>query len=837
MRASPKVMLERPVLRAKLEAALREHRLVFVQAPPGYGKSTAISDALAYVRQTVVRYDAAPWDVESFIEPLVAAVRTSRPEFGRRALALAEAGADPGRIGSAFAADLGHLSLETLIVVEDAHLLGAGFGAFIDGLFRDPPDTVTWLLSSRRPAQFSLANLLLRDLVAVFSSDDLRFDRADLEALAAHFGSDVASERLDELARRTEGWPAGVVLSLRTDCAPVAITGGSYEAAAAFLVEQLLDTFAADELVAVEQMAVYDVIDDRIVDAAPDPPATREALNRLEQRGAMIARLADGAIRVHPMLRDVIVQRVARRSGSATIGHLHACAARLYAEIGNVAAALFHLEATNEVGATHDILLRHGTEAIERGHGERVARLAARLNAAGHMDPGLVAYLDGWRAKQRGDDRARERFAGAASHGGPLAFSAQVEMIEHDLAHGRAVSQADIDGLRATADTFGATARAAAEIRAGWHAALNGRFGDALRSADDAMKVDMPMLRQSAAPLRAYALTVLGRFAEAEHELAALLERLHDTDSLGLRSRMLVWSARLALLRGDTRGAFADAAEARRTGTGLIAPSEMAALYVALAESATHIGDAATAGEAVAGVVESAEAAWYEHDRKRFPALASLHGARGIFLREGAPAALRAAERGMQHEVPPVQRAMLLTDATWYAHLAGDTAAARLAEACSAVASATPADAADAAGLNAAAGGLAALRGRAGLQAPAPAVSFGAFTALAAGLDELERRGPRFETRLVAWAERATADTVDPVTQKEQLTRREAEILELLALGLTNKEIAQRLVLGTRTVETHVARILGKLGVNSRSRAIAAHIRKSTDAPAGAQLL
>ena len=55
----------------------------------------------------------------------------------------------------------------------------------------------------------------------------------------------------------------------------------------------------------------------------------------------------------------------------------------------------------------------------------------------------------------------------------------------------------------------------------------------------------------------------------------------------------------------------------------------------------------------------------------------------------------------------------------------------------------------------------------------------------------------------------------------EALTPREAEILALLASGLTNREIAQRLVLSARTVETHVARITAKLGVSSRARAVA----------------
>ena len=45
-----------------------------------------------------------------------------------------------------------------------------------------------------------------------------------------------------------------------------------------------------------------------------------------------------------------------------------------------------------------------------------------------------------------------------------------------------------------------------------------------------------------------------------------------------------------------------------------------------------------------------------------------------------------------------------------------------------------------------------------------------------------------------------------------RLTRRELEIAGLLAEGLSNKEIAARLVISQRTVETHVDHILSKLG-------------------------
>ena len=65
-----------------------------------------------------------------------------------------------------------------------------------------------------------------------------------------------------------------------------------------------------------------------------------------------------------------------------------------------------------------------------------------------------------------------------------------------------------------------------------------------------------------------------------------------------------------------------------------------------------------------------------------------------------------------------------------------------------------------------------------------------------------------------------------PRIARDDLTAREREVLRLVVEGLANKQIAQRLGIGEKTIKTHVSRVLAKLGVEDRTQAAVLAIRE-----------
>jgi DNA-binding NarL/FixJ family response regulator/Tfp pilus assembly protein PilF len=94
--------------------------------------------------------------------------------------------------------------------------------------------------------------------------------------------------------------------------------------------------------------------------------------------------------------------------------------------------------------------------------------------------------------------------------------------------------------------------------------------------------------------------------------------------------------------------------------------------------------------------------------------------------------------------------------------------------------------------------------------------------------DALERLGARADADQAAALLRELGASGRTTTRgdRAELTSREREVLSLVAAGLSNVEIADRLVIAPKTAEHHVGRVLSKLGVRSRAEAAAHAVRQ-----------
>ncbi|RVW02766.1 ATP-binding protein [Rhodococcus xishaensis] len=97
------------------------------------------------------------------------------------------------------------------------------------------------------------------------------------------------------------------------------------------------------------------------------------------------------------------------------------------------------------------------------------------------------------------------------------------------------------------------------------------------------------------------------------------------------------------------------------------------------------------------------------------------------------------------------------------------------------------------------------------------AVEFALAAGEGTGPMRAEKEAPTTSTRIT-----------DPIAAQAALTRRERQVADLVARGLTNREIAETLVIAQRTAEGHVERVLSKLGFGSRTQ-IAAWVAEQHD--------
>jgi len=889
--------------------AIRTHRLIVIQAPAGYGKTSAAALTVDALGLPAAWYTAQPWHAGVFVEPLVAEVRTLREDFGRLTLALAAHGRPPSddpdalrrwmaRIGASFAQELGNVPQRLILVIEDYHVFEGdpALWDFVAGAMRQLPETVTLVLIGRATPALPLAEWIVQGRAVVLSAEDLKFSAPETQLVAHKHGLELDKSRAAELCAQCEGWPAGISLMVSAQTRSGTRGEPPNTPRATQLIAQHVATLPSELIEFLEGTSPLEILEASILERHGGLSRARHLLRDLERRGEMLSVLQSGeTYRLHPLMREAMLDRVRERDGDEGVARLHAWAGSMLKAAGRHAPALFHLERSHDEARLVRFLNGHVDTLFADGHGEQAAKAVRELTKHGIDAPVLVGRVQGMLLRQRGLPGSRELFLAAlkiAQERGDegSAFALRVQLLWGALDSLDPAVGTEISGFVKEADALGTQQRATALILLGWTKTIEADWTAALEKAAAAAELGAgsPDLRYRAALLYAYVATCQGDFRRADAKLSELLRDLEASEHVVLLCCTLFWYARLSLVWGDVNAAADYARQGTSLGRDLNLQAELASVYYVLAEIAAGAGQREVCAQATEVLGEHAAAAWYAPDRSRIASFSRQMMARCAFVEGSTGEALEIVRAALESAAPPpAEGAAMKADAALYAMLARHRdAPALLTEATAAVTGTAAFDAVDAASL-ASAGAMLTLLHAVDPDGVVPdphgltaAQRFGGLIAsrkdltelyelgnvlrrLAAGAsdhvandvaalravyDKLEQRGAKFEAAAIAALLEAIVKRRSDVAAEVRaarlgrqavpgepsaeaaprgagLTKRELEVLALL-VSLTNKEIAQRLDLSRRTVETHVERVLSKLGVSSRTRAVAEAMRR-----------
>jgi LuxR family maltose regulon positive regulatory protein len=367
--APPFVGVSRPHLVARVDQGTRG-RLTVLSAPAGWGKSTLLAEWAARTPMTVAWVSLDPFDVtpERLLRLLVAALdRVIRFHFEDVATMLrTNAPAVMDQADDAFLASLDGLPDTTAIVLDDAHVLEtAGTQRLLTRIIERAP--VRLVLAVRGEPRLPLARLRAAGAVSMIRAEDLAFSVADARALLLDGpGAALDKHGLELLVERTEGWAAGLRLasaSLWTSRDPrpaLERLRGTHRDIADYFGEEVLSRLEPGLHDFLVETSILDTLSAPLADAVTGSANARERFADAAAADLFLVPLDDERIwyRYHALFRDVLRARFDMLP-SARQGELHARAVSWFEGQGMVHEAMRHAVAAGDLNRTVDLIARH----------------------------------------------------------------------------------------------------------------------------------------------------------------------------------------------------------------------------------------------------------------------------------------------------------------------------------------------------------------------------------------------------------------------------------------------------------------------------------------------
>jgi ATP/maltotriose-dependent transcriptional regulator MalT len=350
-----------------------ERRLVVVTAEAGYGKTCLLVSALAHLDRPIawLALDETDTDPNLFGAGIILALRRVAPGIGQDALDVLTAGPSQESLVTAIVHALGELAAETILVVDDFHVLDDSPAALalIDRVLAHA--ALHLVVASRtRPALRGLPRLLVEHEALVLDREALAFRPDEARALLAEsFALPVDDDCARDLATRTEGWAAA--LSLVAQAAErhgLPALAGTPREIFDYLATTVLDGLPTRmQEFALRTSVLFELTPALCAEVAALDDASG-CLESLEERNLFLYRLDAGGTRYryHQLFAEFLRARLAGRQ-PGLVAELHRRAGR-------------HLEAEGhgDQAVRHYLLAGAYPEAVRTLLPYRAARLTAQ---------------------------------------------------------------------------------------------------------------------------------------------------------------------------------------------------------------------------------------------------------------------------------------------------------------------------------------------------------------------------------------------------------------------------------------------------------------------------
>ncbi len=364
------------------------HKLFLVSAPAGFGKTTLVSEWSQAVAEAGAPCDIA-WlsldeadnDPTRFLAYFVAALQTIVPNLGEGVLAGLQS-PKPPPIESMLTSLLNEIAAvpdKLILVLDDYHLIEASpIDKALTYLLQHLPPQKHLVITTREDPNMPLARYRARSQLTELRAADLRFTSTEAAVfLNQVMGLKLSSEDVDALETRTEGWVVGLQLAALAIQGHLALQDnndsagfiksftGSHRFVMDYLVEEVLNQLPAD----IQTFLLRTSILERMCGPLCEAVVGRESqdiLEYLEQANLFIVPLDNERrwYRYHHLFADLLRQRLQQ---SKDVDELHKRASQWYEENDLEIEAFHHATAANDVERAERLIEGKGMPLHFRG--------------------------------------------------------------------------------------------------------------------------------------------------------------------------------------------------------------------------------------------------------------------------------------------------------------------------------------------------------------------------------------------------------------------------------------------------------------------------------------